>query len=161
MASFPTRLSLGFLAGSLSYLLFQGAFGSALYVAQVIPSLPWSLAPVPPFDLPKSLSLGFWAGLWGVAYALLEPRLTARLGWVLGGLVFGLAPLSVYWLVVLPLKNLGIGGGFHSSMMLIELGFHAVFGIGLAILLRTGFVLIRRKLRTSPRPLFTLEGKAK
>ena len=47
--------------------------------------------PVPPLGVPKSLSLAFWAGLWGVAYALLEPRLTALLGWWAGGLVFGLA----------------------------------------------------------------------
>ena len=109
--------------------------------------------PVPPLGVPKSLDLGFWAGLWGLAYALLEPRLTARLGWWLGGLVFGLAPLAAYWFVVLPLKGFGIGGGFHLAMVPIEVGFHAAFGIGTAIIFRAGVVLARRRGLTSPEPL--------
>ena len=89
MSTTSIRLFIGFLAGLLSHLIFQGAFGSILYAAHVLPTLPWSLTPVPPLGVPKTLSLGFWAGLWGMAYALLEPRLTARLGWWVGGLVFG------------------------------------------------------------------------
>src|SRR5881397_725828 len=144
MSTTSTRLFLGFMAGFLSHLIFQGAFGSILYAAHLVPALPWSLMPVPPLGVPRSLNLGFWAGLWGVAYILLEPRLTARCGWWLGGLVFGLAPLAVYWFVVLPLKGLGVGGGFHPAMMPIEVGFHAVFGVGLAIIYRSGLVLARR-----------------
>jgi hypothetical protein len=111
----------------------------------VLPALPWSLTPVPPFGVPKTLSLGFWAGLWGLAYALLEPRLTARLGWWLGGLVFGALPLAVLWFVVLPLKGVAIGGGFQLAMVLIGVGFHAAFGIGVAIIFRLGLGLARRK----------------
>ena len=145
--STTSRIFLGFVAGFLSHLIFQGAFGSILYAAHVLPALPWSLDPVPPLGVPKTLSLGFWAGLWGVAYALLEPRLTARFGWWLGGLVFGLAPLAVLWFVVLPLKGLGIGGGFHPAMVPIAVGFHLVFGVGVAILFRVGFALARRRAR--------------
>jgi hypothetical protein len=139
----PTqRFVLGFVTGFLSHLIFQGAFGSMLYAAGVLPTLPWSLTPVPPLGVPRSLSLGFWAGLWGIVYALLEPRLTARFGWWVGGLVFGLAgPLLVYWIVVLPLRGLGIGGGFHPAMVPIEVGFHAAFGIGVAIILRASLAL--------------------
>ena len=144
MSTTSTRLFLGFMAGFLSHLIFQGAFGSILYAAHLVPALPWSLTPVPPLGVPRSLNLGFWAGLWGLAYASLESRLTARFGWWLGGLVFGLAPLAVYWFVVLPLKGLGVGGGFHPAMMPIEVGFHAVFGVGLAIIYRSGLVLARR-----------------
>ena len=145
MTTTATRLLLGFLAGLLSHLIFQGAFGSILYAAHVLPSLPWSLMPVPPLGVPKTLSLGFWAGLWGLAYVLLEPRLTARFGWWLGGLVFGVLPLAVLWFVVLPLKGLGIGGGFHLAKVPIEIGFHAAFGIGVAIIFRLGLVLARRR----------------
>jgi hypothetical protein len=143
MATTVTRLFLGFLAGLLSHLIFQGAFASILYAAHALPALPWSLMPVPPLGVPKTLSLGFWAGLWGLAYASLEPGLTARLGWWLGGLVFGALPLAVNWFIVLPLKDLGIGGGFHLAMVLIGIGFHAAFGIGVAIIFR--LVLARRK----------------
>ncbi|HEX6091948.1 MAG TPA: hypothetical protein VFZ07_01265 [Dongiaceae bacterium] len=146
MSSIGARLFLGFIAGFLSHLIFQGAFGSILYAAHVLPSLPWGLAPMPPFGVPKTLSLGFWAGLWGIAYVLLERRLTARFGWWLGGLVFGLAlPLVAYWFVVLPLKGFGVGGGFHLAMVPIEVGFHAIFGIGTAIIYRIGIVLTGRR----------------
>jgi hypothetical protein len=143
MPTISTRLFLGFVAGSLSHLIFQGALGSILYAAHLVPTLPWSLMPVPPLGVPKSLSFAFWAGLWGVAYALLEPRLTALLAWWLGGLVFGLAPLVVYWFVVLPAKGFGVGGGFHPAMVPIEIAFHAVFGIGTAIIFRSSLVLAR------------------
>jgi hypothetical protein len=149
MSTTATRLSLGFLAGFLSHLIFQGGFGSLLFAANVLPALPFSLMPVPPFGVPKTLNLGFWAGLWGVGYALLEPRLTALFGRWLGGLVYGLAPLAGYWFVVLPLKGLGVGGGFHLAMVPIEIGFHAAYGIGVAILFRAAFVLTRRSVGAS------------
>ena len=138
-----TRLFLGFLAGALSHLIFQGGFGAILYVAHLIPALPWSLAPVPPLGVPQSLSYAFWAGLWGLVYALLEPRFTAIFGWWAGGLVFGIAPLLVYWFVVLPLKGAGVGGGFHLAMVPIEVGFHLVFGSGVASIFRCGLALAR------------------
>jgi hypothetical protein len=143
MTPTSTRLVLGFLAGALSHLIFQGGLGSVLYAAHQVPALPWSLMPVPPLGVPRTLSLAFWAGLWGVVYAVLEPRLTARLGWWPGGLVFGLAPLIVYGLVVLPLKGLGIGGGFHLARVPIEIAFHVVFGLGVAIIFRSGLGLLR------------------
>lgn len=143
--STTSRLLLGFLAGFLSHLMFQGAFGSILYAMDVLPASPYSLMPVPPLGVPKTLSLGFWAGLWGVAYVLIEGRLTVRFGWLVGGLVFGLAPLAVYWFVVLPLKGAGIGGGFHLTMVPIEIGFHAAFGIGLAVIVRAGLALARHR----------------
>ena len=144
MSATSTHLVLGFLAGALSHLIFQGGFGAFLYVAHLIPALPWSLTPVPPLGVPRSLSLAFWAGLWGLVYTLLEPRLTAHFGWWVGGLVFGIAPLLVYWFVVLPLKGAGVGGGFHLAMVPIEVAFHAIFGIGLAIIFRSGLALVQR-----------------
>jgi len=150
MSTTSTRLFLGFIAGFLSHLIFQGALGSLLYAAHLVPALPWSLTPVPPLGVPKTLSLAFWAGLWGLVYALLERRLTALLGWWAGGLAFGLLPLAVYWFVVLPLKGFDIGGGFHLAMVPIEVAFHLVFGIGAAIIFRSGLVLAQRRLRASP-----------
>ena len=146
MATTSTRLLLGFIAGFLSHLIFQGAFGSALYAARLLPTLPWSLAPVPPLGVPMSLSLAFWAGLWGVLYAVIEPRLTARFGWWVGGLIFGVAPLLVYWFVVLPLKGLGVGGGFAPATAAIHIAFHLIFGIGVAIIFRSGLALTPRRI---------------
>ena len=149
MSKISTRLFLGFAAGSLSHLIFQGGFGASLYAADLLPGLPWSLAPVPPLGVPRSLNLAFWAGLWGLGYALLEPRLTARFGRWLGGLVYGLAPLAGYWFVALPLKGLGVGGGFQLARMPSDIAFHLIFGIGAAILFQSALVLVRRRVRPS------------
>jgi hypothetical protein len=147
MSTTSTRLFLGFLAGFLSHLIFQDALLGTLYVAHLAPALPWSLMPVPPLGVPASLNLAFWAGLWGLAYALLERRLTTLFGWWPGGLAFGIAPLAVYWFVVLPLKGAGIGGGFHLAMVPLHVALHAIFGIGTAIIFRSGLLLAGRRFR--------------
>jgi hypothetical protein len=148
MSTSSTRILIGLLAGFLSHLIFQGALGAGLYAAHMAPTLPWSLEPLPPFGVPRSLSFGFWAGLWGIVYALLEPWLTARLGRWTGGIVFGLAgPLLAFWFVVLPLKGLGLGGGFDPSTVPIHIAFHAVFGVGVAVIFRLVLALARRRAR--------------
>jgi hypothetical protein len=43
------------------------------------------------------------------------------------------------------LKGFGVGGGFHLAMVPIEVGFHAVFGIGTAIIYRIGIILTGRR----------------
>ena len=48
------------------------------------------------------------------------------------------------WFVVEPLKGVDVGGGFHLPMVLIGIGFHAAFGIGVAIIFRVGLGLARR-----------------
>lgn len=145
MPALSTRLALGFAAGILSHLVFQGGFGTALHVAHILPSLPFSLAPVAPFGVPRTVSMGFWAGLWALLYVALEPWLTARLGRWLGGIAFGVLPLLGHWFVALPLKGAGLGGGFHAGMVPIEIGFHLVFGLGLAVLFRAGLLLAQRR----------------
>jgi hypothetical protein len=150
MSATPKRLLLGFIAGAFSHVVFQGTFGAILHAAGLLPALTWSLAPVPPTGVPRTVSLAFWAGLWGLAYAVLEPRLTARLGWWIGGLVFGIAPLLGHWFVAQPLKGLGIGGGFQAGRVPIEIGFHLVFGLGLAILFRASLAFARRRESSEP-----------
>ena len=161
MSTTSTRLFLGFLAGSLSNLIFQDGLLGILYAAHVVPALPWSLMPVPPLGVPQSLNLAFWAGLWGMAYALLERRLTALLAWWSGGLVFGFAPLVVYWFVVLPLKGFGIGGGFHLAMVPLHVALHATFGIGAAIIFRSGLALGKSKTRCTRMLKRQMYGRAK
>src|SRR4051812_25862686 len=108
----PTRLVVGFIAGFVSVLTFQSGLIAIFHALGAIPFAPWRMTPVPPLGVPQSLSAAFWGGLWGIAYALLEPRLTARVGWWLGGLAFGaVLPVLVLWFVVLPLKGQPVGGG--------------------------------------------------
>jgi hypothetical protein len=141
----PTRLTVGFIAGFLSVLTLQSGLIAVLdAIGAPVPFAPWSMAPVPPLGVPRSISAAFWGGLWGVAYAFLEPRLTRRLGWWPGGLAFGALPLLALWFVVLPLKGMPVGGGFAPSGVLVAIVLHAGFGLGAAIVLRAGLSLLGR-----------------
>jgi hypothetical protein len=146
-APYPTmtakHLLLGFLAGFISVLTFQSVMLAIFHAAGAgVPFAPWSMAPVPPLGVPQSLSAAFWGGLWGVAYALLRPRLDALLGWWIGGLVFGALPLLALWFIVLPLKGLPLGGGFTPGGTLVAIVLHAVFGLGAAIVFRLAAPLV-------------------
>jgi hypothetical protein len=151
-AAMSTRLAVGFAAGFLSVLIFQmGTIAILQAAGAAVPIVPWSMAPVPPFGVPQSLSAAFWGGLWGVVYALLEPKLTAWLGWLAGGVVFGaILPLLVLWFIVLPLKGLPVGGGFALPGVLRGILFHAAFGLGVALLFRLGLYLGGRRGSVSP-----------
>jgi hypothetical protein len=94
------------------------------------------MAPVPPFGVPQTLSAAFFGGIWGVVYAAAEPWLTARLGWLAGGIVFGALPLLALWFLVFPLKDIPIGGGFTALALQLGIVLHAAFGLGLAIFFR-------------------------
>ena len=143
MSQLPLRLLSGFSAGALSHVVFQGALGTLYFGLGMIPGLPWSFAPLPPFGVPVTVNFAFWAGLWGIAYALVEPRLTARVGRLGGGLVFGVAAMLVRWFVVLPLKGEPVVEGFVPNAVTVYAGFHLIFGIGLAILFAAALRLIQ------------------
>ncbi|HYO30661.1 MAG TPA: hypothetical protein VER37_08800, partial [Thermomicrobiales bacterium] len=149
----PARLAAGFAAGALSHVVFQGALGAVYFAAGLVPGLPWSLEPSPPFGVPTTVNFAFWAGLWGIAYALVEPRLTARVGRLAGGLIFGVAALLVRWLVVLPLKGAPFAEGLQAQAVTVYVGFHLIFGIGLALLFGAALALARRNTGASPKAL--------
>jgi len=157
MLTISARLALGFSAAALSHVIFQGALGAALHAGNLVPELVWSLEPVPPFGVPATVNNMFWDGLWGMLYALLEPRLTARLGRLPGGLVLGLASLLTFWFVVLPLKGAGVGGGFHGAEVSLGIAFDLTFGIGTAILFWVGS---RIAIGALPRQSSTLAGRS-
>jgi hypothetical protein len=142
----PKRLLIGFVAGFLAVLVFSNG-GIALYQAfgLAVPFPAWSLAPTAPFGVPQTLSAAFFGGLWGVAYAAVEPWLTRRLGWLAGGTLYGAAPLLALWFIVFPLKGIPVGGGFTAYGLQLGLVLHAAFGLGLAIFFRAARRLTGRK----------------
>jgi len=146
----PVRLALGFAAGFLSVLVFSHGMIAVLHPAGLFPFGPWDMTPVPPLGVPQTFSGAFWGGLWGIVYALLEPRLTAKLGWWLGGIVFGVLPTLVFWLVVMPLKGMAIGLDFFlSPAALVSLALHIFFGLGVAVFFRLGTRLTGRSGRAA------------
>ena len=141
----------GFIAGFLAVLIFHQAAVLVLHLASLTPAAPWRLTPTWPLGVPAVLSAAFWGGLWGVAYALLEPRLTARLGWWPGGLAFGaVLPVLVLWFVVLPLKGQPVGGGFAPSGVLLAIVVHAAFGLGTALVFQSDLRLAGGRVPRSP-----------
>jgi hypothetical protein len=137
MSAIHQRLLVGFGAGAVSHMVFQGALGTGLYAAELLPDLIWSLAPVPPLGVPVTVNNMFWDGLWGMLYAVVEPRLTPRVGRIGGGLALGLASLAIFWLVVLPFKGTGLEG-LEGAEIAIDVAFDLVFGIGTAVLFWAG-----------------------
>jgi hypothetical protein len=148
MHDMSRRLLIGFGAGALSHVMFQGAPGTILHAAGLLPEPVWNLRPVPPLAVPATINNMFWDGLWGLLYAASEPRLTPTLGRVGGGLVLGLASLLTFWLLVLPLKGGGIGG-LDGAEIAIDVAFDLVFGIDTALLFWAGIDLTRRPVARS------------
>jgi hypothetical protein len=143
----PVRILTGFIAGFLSVLVFQSGLIAVLHGGGLIPFAPWSMNPVPPFGVPQVLSGAFWGGLWGIVYAWLEPWLTARLPWWLGGLLFGATlPVLVLLFIVIPLKGGPVGGNAGLAGIPLMVGIHAFFGLGTAVFFRVGQALTAKRL---------------
>ena len=98
---------------------------------------------MPPFAVPTTINNMFWDGLWGLLNALIEPRLTPRLGRVGGGLALGLASLLIFWFLVLPLKGSGLGA-IDGTEIASHVAYDLVFGIGTALLFWAGISLTRQ-----------------
>ncbi len=95
-------VALGFAAGFAAVLLFHQPLIGVFRTVGLGGNPPYALAPVPPFGVPRVVSLAFWGGVWGIVFALLRPWLPSRrAGFLLAGLVFGaLAPTAFGWFVL-------------------------------------------------------------
>jgi hypothetical protein len=133
----PTRFAHGFVAGFLATLVFHQAGLALLHAAGVFGGTAFSLRPVPPFGVPSVISLAFWGGVWGIVFVLVE-RSIARCpgGYWVGAIVFGaIVPTLVFWFVVLPLKGLPVGYGFHLGGIAVALLADGLWGLGTAVFL--------------------------
>jgi hypothetical protein len=114
----------------------QGAL-LVLHLAGIVPSMPWRLTPVPPLGIPTVVSAAFWGGVWGIAFAAIEPHLGRGINRLLAGLLFGaVLPTLVAWFVVLPLKGLPAGNGFTWPGVLIGPVVNGAWGLGTALIFR-------------------------
>jgi len=128
----PARVSLGFIAGAVSVLVFHQGAWALLYFAKLMPP-PYPVASLPPYGVPQIVDFCFWGGIWGAAYGCVAPRLS--IPYWLSGLLLGLVAALAYWLVVLPLKGQPFAGGWVWQSMLIVLAIQLPWGFGTGVIL--------------------------
>jgi hypothetical protein len=136
-AAAAARLGHGFVAGFLATLVFHQTGLALLHSAGLAGGAAFDIRPVPPFGVPAVIQLAFWGGVWGIAFALVE-RVIARCpgGYWLGALLFGaIVPTTVFWFVVLPLKGLPAGFGFHFPGVVVPPIVDGLWGLGTAVFL--------------------------
>jgi hypothetical protein len=138
------RLGHGFVAGFLATLVFHQVGLVVLHRAGLFGGGAFDLRPVPPFGVPSVISLAFWGGAWGIVFVLVERAIVrCPAGYWVGAIVFGaVVPTVVFWFVVLPLKGLPVGYGFHLRGVAVVLIVDGLWGLGTAI-----FLSLRRRLR--------------
>ena len=134
----PCRLALGYVAGFLAVPLGHQIMLMLLHGIGFTRNAPWNLAPTPPLGVPVLLSQSFWGGIWGIVFALIEPRLPRNLlaYWISVALFGGVALTAVYVAVVLPIK--GSPPNPEPPLIGLTMGFlvNAAWGVAAALLLK-------------------------
>jgi hypothetical protein len=135
--SLPSRLLSGFIAGFLATLIFHQLLLYLLWAIKVAPFGPFSMAATKPFGVPAVISLAFWGGIWGIVFALIDRSFPDRFGYWVASFLFGaIFPSLAALLVVLPLKGLPMGGGWHVPLLITVFLINGAWGFGTGLILR-------------------------
>jgi len=100
------------------------------------PFKPFSMTATQPFGIPAVFSLAFWGGIWGILFALIEGGFPRRGYWWWAFLFGAILPSLVALMVVLPLKGIPMGGGWHMSLLLTAFLINGAWGIGTGLILK-------------------------
>jgi hypothetical protein len=130
------RYAKSFLAGFVSTLVFHQGVLALLNAAGMTARRPWVMAPTRPFGVPAVLSLAFFGGLWGILLWEAVRKRTGAAHWVVALLFGAVLPTLVALFVVLPLKGMGVGGGFKPDLVAGALILNGAWGLGVAALMR-------------------------
>jgi hypothetical protein len=135
-----SRFALAFAAGFLSVLLFHQGLLALLHAVNFTPRAPYPTGLTQPFGIPQIWSSAFWGGVWGLVFAAIAPRFRQDESYWLAALLFGaIAPTSIAWFIVAPLKGQPLAGGWKPSAMLTGLLLNGAWGVGTAGLLSLFF----------------------
>jgi hypothetical protein len=138
------RLFTGFIAGFLATLIFHQLTLALLWFIKLAPFAPFPMSPTKPFGVPALFSLAFWGGIWGMVFALVHGYFPARFGYWLTSFLFGaFFPSLVALLVVLPLKNKPMGGGWSPALLITAFLVNGAWGVGTGLILK---LLSRRQM---------------
>ena len=132
--SFLLAFAGGFLATlTLHQLALLGLNGVGLTKASL-----WVMNPVPPFEVPRIISLAFWGGVFGLFYPFIQARFPNVTAFLIAGLIFGaIVPTLFSWYGVNALKGNPIGprSGWVLPGVLIGPIVNGAWGFGTALFL--------------------------
>lgn len=142
----PSTLAFGFLCAFLGVFFFHQAVIGFYHGMGWGPNPPFRQNPIAPFGVPQIWNACFWGGMWGILFAILEPKRPASMPLWLFAVVFCLVlPLVLgAWILVPLIKGTPMFANGNTTAMLRSLGIYSVWGLGLALFWRGLPALFRR-----------------
>jgi hypothetical protein len=134
----PRRIALGFIAGFLAVPLGHQIMLTLLHGIGFTGYAPWDVTPVPPLGVPTLLSQSFWGGVWGIGFALIEPRLprSPMTYWISVTVFGGVALTAVFIVAVLPFKGAPPNADPPAIGLTMAFLVNGAWGVVTALLLR-------------------------
>jgi hypothetical protein len=148
-AGWVAKALCGFIAGFLATLFFHQVALALMWGMDFAPYKPFALTPTRPLGVPAVFSLAFWGGIWGIIFALIQGRFPrGAMYWVTATVFGGVAASLVAFVIVLPLKGLPMGGGWHLPGLLRAFIINGAWGIGTGLFFK-GLVHLLGRVRTA------------
>jgi hypothetical protein len=136
MPSMQKRIALGFVTAVISVLIFhQGMWALLHYINLPFLGMPpaYPMDHIPPFGVPRLVSLCFWGGVWGALFAAVWRGSTGT--YWLGGIWLGVTAMLVGLFIVAPLKGQPFAGGGLASNWIKSFLINGTWGLGVGLLL--------------------------
>jgi hypothetical protein len=131
-------LALGFIGGFIATLIFHELAFLVLNSVGLTSYALYSMAGVPPLDVPRIISLAFWGGVFGLFYPFLQTKFGRGLPFLIVGILFGaIVPTLCSWTIVNAIKGIPIGpnGGWAMPGMAEGPIVNGMWGLGTALFL--------------------------
>src|SRR4029434_6520064 len=96
---------------------------------------PCTMTPVPPLNAPAVISLAFWGGVWGIVLWALIGASSGGAYWTKALVIGALGPSLVAWFVVMPIKGMGLAGGWDPKIIVGALLLNGAWGLGVALVI--------------------------
>jgi hypothetical protein len=129
-------LALGFIGGFLATLIFHQLTFLVLNLVGITNYALYPMTSVPPFGVPRVISLAFWGGVFGLFYPLLQTKFGNGLPFLIVGTVFGaIVPTLCSWTIVNAIKGIAIGpaGGWAMPGLAVGPIVNGMWGLGTAL----------------------------
>lgn len=125
-----------FVAGILAILIFhQGALAGLHYLDQTAVRA-YVMTPGWLLGWPVLLLWSLWGGVWGIVLWTLIRNAQAA-GYYVGAIILAaILPSAIYLFAVMPVAGKAMAGGWDTHVMTGVLLLHAIWGLGLALIMR-------------------------